>query len=60
MHTPIEGWCVWMRADTDEYKEKNKKEHTHWADGRHGVQMHCMQTPMRVKKKKEKKKNILK
>ena len=48
---------MWMRANTDEYKEKNKKEHMHWVDGGHGVQMHCMRTPMRVKKKKEKKKH---
>ena len=47
-------WCVYVRADTDEYKEKNKKELRHWADGGRGVRMRCVRTSMKVKKRKRK------
>ena len=40
-------------------KKRTKKNLMHWADGGHGVWMHCVWTSMEVKKKKRKK-NILK
>ena len=51
MRTPIDGACV--RADTDEYKEKNKKK-TLDAGRMADVRMRCVRTSMKVKKKKRK------
>ena len=45
---------MYVRADTDEYKEKNKKELRHWVDGGRGVRMHCVRMSMKVKKRRRK------
>ena len=59
MRTPIDG--VYVRADTDEYKEKNKKELRHWADGGWRTRRaDALRADVNEGKEKEKKRNILK